>query len=61
MRGVTKLAVLAATLVLPVSLTACSSGSGGTAGSPSAIKVGLITKFPVDFYDTMVDLSLIHI
>jgi ribose transport system substrate-binding protein len=56
MRGVTKLAVLAATLALPISLTACSSGGGnGTANSPSVIKVGLITKFPVDFYDTMVD------
>ena len=56
MRGVTKLAVLAATLVLPVSLTACSSGGGsGTTDSPGVIKVGLITKFPVDFYDTMVD------
>jgi len=56
MRGATRLAVLAAALVLPISLTACSSGGdSGTANSPSVIKVGLITKFPVDFYDTMVD------
>ena len=39
MRGVTKLAVLAATLVLPISLTACSSGGGSrTADSPSVIE-----------------------
>ena len=55
MRRVTKLAVLAAALVIPVSLTACSSGGDGASTSPSVIKVGLITKFPVDFYDTMVD------
>src|SRR4051794_11676438 len=42
-------------------LAACSSDdspSGGTessAAESSAMKVGLITKFPVDFYDTMVD------
>lgn len=54
MRGVTKPAMLAA-LVLPMSLTACGGGGNGASGSPSAIKVGLITKFPVDFYDTMVD------
>jgi len=57
MRRVTKLAVLAAALALPVSVTACNSGSGtsNTGGAPSVIKVGLITKFPVDFYDIMVD------
>jgi ABC-type sugar transport system substrate-binding protein len=55
MRRVTRLAMLAAVLVLPVSLTACSSGGDGTSNAPNVIKVGLITKFPVDFYDTMVD------
>jgi ribose transport system substrate-binding protein len=56
MRRVTKLAVLAAALILPVTTAACSSGDDkGTTGTTSVIKVGLITKFPVDFYDTMVD------
>jgi ABC-type sugar transport system substrate-binding protein len=43
-------------------LVAGCSSSGGTAGgsTPAAngsatVKIGLITKFPVDFYDTMVD------
>jgi simple sugar transport system substrate-binding protein len=53
MRRVTKLAVLAAAMILPVSLTACSDDKGSSAST--AIKVGFITKFPVDFYDTMVD------
>jgi ABC-type sugar transport system substrate-binding protein len=48
-------------LVLGVGLIACSSGTtkastdttGGGAGE--SITIGFITKFPVDFYDTMVD------
>jgi len=58
MRRVTKLAVFAAALALPVSATACNSGSGSnnnSGGASSVIKVGFITKFPVDFYDIMVD------
>jgi len=58
MKRVTKLAVLAAALLLPVSTAACKSDNGngtGNTGSSGAIKVGFITKFPVDFYDTMVD------
>ena len=54
MRRVTKLAALTAALILPLSVAACGSDSGPGDG-PSVIKVGLITKFPVDFYDTMVD------
>ncbi|MEU7873409.1 sugar ABC transporter substrate-binding protein [Dactylosporangium sp. NPDC049140] len=44
-------AVLAAALLVP--LAAC--GDDDAPGGTSAVKVGLITKFPVDFYDTMVD------
>jgi simple sugar transport system substrate-binding protein len=55
MRRAFKLAAIAAALVLPVTLTACNSGGEGTSDSPTVLKVGLITKFPVDFYDTMVD------
>jgi simple sugar transport system substrate-binding protein len=45
-------------LALLTSLVACSDDSdagddGG--GSKKDIKIGFITKFPVDFYDTMVD------
>src|SRR4051794_9360108 len=54
MRRVTRLAVLTLALLMPISVAACSSGSKG-GGASNAIKVGLITKFPVDFYDTMVD------
>lgn len=47
----------AATAILALSLTACSTtGSPGSGGSKSGvIKIGFITKFPVDFYDTMVN------
>jgi simple sugar transport system substrate-binding protein len=54
MRRVTRLAVLALALVLPVSTSACNSDSGGGSAS-DVLKVGFITKFPVDFYDIMVD------
>jgi len=37
-----------------VSIGACSTDNGGGSSS-STIKVGFITKFPVDFYDIMVD------
>src|SRR5688572_1754429 len=53
MRRAQKLAALAAALVLPISLSACASDEP-PAGS-DVLKVGLITKFPVDFYDIMVD------
>jgi ABC-type sugar transport system substrate-binding protein len=55
MRRAQKLAALAAAVVLPMTLTACGSGSEATPNSPNVLKVGLITKFPVDFYDIMVD------
>jgi len=46
----------AATAMLALSLTACSNpGSSSSGGAKSGvIKIGFITKFPVDFYDTMV-------
>jgi len=46
----------AATAILALSLTACSTtGSPGSSGTQGGvIKIGFITKFPVDFYDTMV-------
>jgi simple sugar transport system substrate-binding protein len=53
MRRALRLTALAAALLLPASLTACSSDEPGP--SDSVLKVGLITKFPVDFYDIMVD------
>jgi ABC-type sugar transport system substrate-binding protein len=56
MKRAPKLAVLAAALIVPLSLTAaCNKGNDSNNNSPSVLKVGLITKFPVDFYDTMVD------
>jgi len=50
--------VLAATFaVLALSLTACApaANSGGGGSNSKVIKIGFITKFPVDFYDTMVN------
>ena len=52
-------AQLAATGARPGTTALCSprATATATAGSrhPAVLKVGLITKFPVDFYDTMVD------
>jgi simple sugar transport system substrate-binding protein len=46
----------AATAVLALSLTACSTGTPTSGDTNSGVvKIGFITKFPVDFYDTMVD------
>jgi simple sugar transport system substrate-binding protein len=53
MRRATKIAALAAALVLSISVTACSSGAGTS--ESTVLKVGFITKFPVDFFDIMVD------
>jgi len=49
--------VLVATLAT-LTLVSCSSGKGSGdsgAGGSEQLKVGFITKFPVDFYDIMVD------
>ena len=46
----------AAFAVLALSLTACAPAANSGGGSSSkVIKIGFITKFPVDFYDTMVN------
>ena len=51
-----RLAVPAIALAVAVALTGCGDATSDTpAGASGAVKVGLITKFPVDFYDTMVD------
>jgi ABC-type sugar transport system substrate-binding protein len=57
MRRVIPLAVLATATALTMSIAGCNSGGNntGTGQGSGVIKVGLITKFPVDFYDTMVD------
>jgi simple sugar transport system substrate-binding protein len=54
MRRTQKLVALAAAMLVPMMLTACGD-SGETPSSSNVLKVGLITKFPVDFYDIMVD------
>jgi ABC-type sugar transport system substrate-binding protein len=54
MRRVTRLAALAATLLL-IPLSGCGDDADSPGGGSAPIKVGLITKFPVDFYDIMVD------
>lgn len=55
MRRVRRLAILALTAAISLSLGACNGDSNTSTGDSSVLKVGLITKFPVDFYDTMVD------
>jgi simple sugar transport system substrate-binding protein len=55
MRRAQRAAILALALGIPLSLTACNADSNTPDSGTSAVKVGLITKFPVDFYDTMVD------
>jgi simple sugar transport system substrate-binding protein len=44
-------------MALPLSIAACSSSAkpAGDSANNQVIKVGFITKFPVDFYDIMVD------
>ena len=56
MHRLPKLVALATAMAMTITLAAC--GDNATSNSPagtSSVKVGLITKFPVDFYDTMVD------
>ena len=59
-----RIAPLVLCLMLGMALVACSdddsstdAGGGGAGGSGSeeSVKIGFITKFPVDFFDTMVD------
>jgi ABC-type sugar transport system substrate-binding protein len=50
--------VAALTVVAVLVLAGCGGSSGSSSGSPAAtgkVKIGFITKFPVGFYDTMVD------
>ena len=52
-RALKRAVLLFLALALSASTSACGDDDTGSAGS--TIKVGFITKFPVDFYDTMVD------
>jgi ABC-type sugar transport system substrate-binding protein len=47
--------LLAPALVVAVTIAAAGCGADDPAAGSDTIKVGFITKFPVDFYDTMVD------
>jgi ABC-type sugar transport system substrate-binding protein len=55
--------IAAATVCATLLLAGCGGSSGGSSNAASttsakaagSIKIGFITKFPVDFYDTMVD------
>lgn len=51
----TRLLAAAAAAAIALSLTACSTPTGGGGGDDEVLTIGLITKFPVDFYDIMVD------
>jgi len=54
MHRLPKLLALAVAVAMPLAACGDNAKSDSPAGG-STIKVGLITKFPVDFYDTMVD------
>jgi len=51
----TRLLVAAAAATIALSLTACSTPTGNGGGGDDVMTIGFITKFPVDFYDIMVD------
>jgi ABC-type sugar transport system substrate-binding protein len=55
MRRTKALIAVIAAAALPLGLGACNSSSNQGTGGPTVLKVGFITKFPVDFYDIMVD------
>jgi simple sugar transport system substrate-binding protein len=59
-----RIAPLVLCLTLAMAAVACGDddsstdtdgGDAGGSGSEESVKIGFITKFPVDFYDTMVD------
>jgi simple sugar transport system substrate-binding protein len=51
----TRLLAAAAAATIALSLAACSTPADGGGGDDDVLTIGLITKFPVDFYDIMVD------
>ncbi len=55
MRGNKRLVALIAAMTLPLALGACSDDAEPEAEGNEVLKVGFITKFPVDFYDIMVE------
>jgi simple sugar transport system substrate-binding protein len=64
MKTTRRIAPLVLCLSLAMAAVACGDDDSGTdtgggdaggSGSEESVKIGFITKFPVDFYDTMVD------
>jgi ABC-type sugar transport system substrate-binding protein len=62
MKRTMRIAPLALCLTLAMGAVACGdddsstdTGDGEGSGSEESVKIGFITKFPVDFFDTMVD------
>lgn len=62
MKRTIRIAPLVLCLTLGMGVVACGdddsstdTGSAGSGGSEESVTIGFITKFPVDFYDTMVD------
>src|SRR4051812_25931511 len=49
------LLVAAVTASLALSMSACAPASTPSGGDDDVLTIGFITKFPVDFYDIMVD------
>ena len=54
-RKVNLFAAVAASMTLMLAACGSDSGDNGSGDEGDAVKIGFITKFPVDFYDTMVD------
>ena len=51
----TSLLAAAAAAAIALSMTACAAPTESGGGDDDVLTIGLITKFPVDFYDIMVD------
>jgi ABC-type sugar transport system substrate-binding protein len=51
----TRLLAAAAAAAIALSMTACAAPAETGGGDDDVLTIGLITKFPVDFYDIMVD------
>jgi ABC-type sugar transport system substrate-binding protein len=52
--GIQRLTACVLAAVLPIAAVACSRDTGSGSATAGPVKIGLITKFPGDFYDAMV-------
>ena len=53
------LLIAAITASLALSMSACAPTTPTDGGDDDVLTIGFITKFPVDFYDIMVDAAVV--